>query len=80
MANSTHRCNADAARVAAAETELPNVRARHLGSADAHDAVANREEKIAASLKSRQAEAAARKADGVLDHEDDLPEEEEDQS
>lgn len=68
----THRGSAEAARAAAAETELPNVRARNLRSADAHEAAANREERSAASLKKRQAETAARKAEGIVDHDDDI--------
>jgi hypothetical protein len=63
VSNKSHRQNADAARADAAASELPNVRERHLRSAEAHDAAAAREEKGAASLKRRQEETAARRAD-----------------
>jgi hypothetical protein len=63
MSNRSHRDSADAARADAAATDLPNVRERHLRSAHAHDAAATREEKGAASLKRRQEETAARRAD-----------------
>ena len=63
MSNRSHRDSADAARADAAATDLPNVRERHLRSAHAHDAAAARDEKSAASLKRRQAETAARRAD-----------------
>jgi hypothetical protein len=67
MANNTHRDNADAARTAAAASALPNVRDREMRSADAHDAMAMREERTAAKLKVRQAETAERKASGIFD-------------
>ena len=56
-----HRENAEAARSAAAASELPNVRERNLRSARAHDAVASQDEDAAANLKVRQAETAARR-------------------
>jgi hypothetical protein len=63
LSNNSHRGSADAARAEAAASNLPNVRERHLRSAQAHDAAAAREEKSAASLKRRQAETAARRAE-----------------
>jgi hypothetical protein len=65
----SHRGQAHAARTAAAETNLPNVRERELRSAHAHDAAAARDEKTAAKLKVRQAETAQRRASGI--HADD---------
>jgi hypothetical protein len=62
MSNKARRDSADAARADAAASELPNVRERHLRSADAHDAASAREEKGAASLKRRQKEIALRRA------------------
>ena len=62
MSNRSHRDSADAARADAAASDLPNVRERHLRSAQAHDAAAAREEKSAASLKRRQEETATRRA------------------
>ena len=71
--NKGHRSNAESARAAADETDLPNVRARHLRSAEAHEAAAAREEETAAKLKVRQQETAARRADqaGVPGHRND---------
>jgi hypothetical protein len=63
--NKSHRDSASEARTAAAASDLPNVRDRHLRSADAHDAAASRQETTAARLKVRQADAAERKAAGV---------------
>ena len=63
--NKSHRESADEARAAAASSDLPNIRDRHLRSADAHDAAASRQEATAARLKIRQADAAERKAAGV---------------
>jgi hypothetical protein len=63
VSNKSHRENADAARADAAASILPNVRERHLRSADAHDAAAAREEKTASSLKRRQEETAIRRAE-----------------
>jgi hypothetical protein len=71
MANNSHRDNADAARDAAAASTLPNVRFREMRSADAHEAIAVREERAAAKLKVRQAETAERKASGNFNEEDD---------
>jgi hypothetical protein len=62
VSNSSHRNNAETARADAAASDLPNVRERHLRSAQAHDAAALRDEKSAASLKRRQEETAARRA------------------
>lgn len=67
MRKSGHRTSAEAARAAAAETDLPNVRARNIRSAEAHDAAANREEETAAKLKVRQEETAARRAEQTGD-------------
>jgi hypothetical protein len=64
-----HRESADAARTAAAAADLPNVRDRELRSADAYDALAARDEHIAARAETRQAEAAARKV--IADAEDE---------
>lgn len=61
----SHRESANEARTAAAETALPKVRDRHLRSADAHDAAAEREEKSAANSKLRQADSAERIASGA---------------
>jgi hypothetical protein len=61
----SHKNNADAARAAAAASELPSVRERNLRSAAAYDAMAEREERTAARLKVRQAETAERRAAGV---------------
>jgi len=58
----SHRSNAEDARAAAAASELPNVRERHLRSADAHDAAATREEQNAANHKRRVEEGEARRA------------------
>jgi hypothetical protein len=69
VSNKSHRDSADAARADAAASDLPNVRERHLRSAQAHDAAAAREEKSAASLKRRQEETAARRAERP-DHDD----------
>ena len=71
--NKGHRRSAEAARAAAEETDLPNVRARHIRSAEAHEAAAAREEVTAAKLKVRQQETAARRADqaGVPGHRND---------
>lgn len=63
MSNNSHRDSADNARANAAASDLPNVRARNLRSADAHDAAATRDEKSAASLRVRQEETAARRAE-----------------
>jgi hypothetical protein len=62
LSNKGHRGNAEAARAAASDSNLPNVRARHIRSAEAHEAAATREEDAAAGLKVRQAETAARRA------------------
>jgi hypothetical protein len=62
MSNRSHRSSAESARAEAAASDLPNVRERHLRSAQAHDAAAAREEQTAASLKLRQEETAARRA------------------
>jgi hypothetical protein len=62
-----HRENAEAARSAAAASELPNVRERNLRSARAHDAVASQDEDAAANLKVRQAETAARRIGRVAE-------------
>ena len=72
MAYNSHRSNADAARTAAAASDLPHVRERNLRSANAHDAAAAREEETTASLKVRQAETAARRAEGATDHDEDM--------
>lgn len=73
MSVDSHRDRADAARTAAAASELPNVRARNLRSAEASNALAARAEAAAATLKVRQAESARRKAvgDGSYDEEED---------
>ena len=71
MSRNSHRDNADTERTAAAATKLPNVRARHLRSAEAHDAVADREERGSASYKAREAQAAERKADKADDDDRD---------
>jgi hypothetical protein len=63
MSNKSHRGNAEAARADAAASDLPNVRERHLRSAQAHDAAAAREEETAANLKRRQEETATRRAE-----------------
>jgi len=62
VSDNVHRTNAQIARDAAAATDLPNVRDRHLRSATASDAIATMEERIAASAKVRTSEAAVRKA------------------
>ena len=67
MTNKPHRENAEAARSAAAASELPNVRERNLRSARAHDAVASQDEDAAANLKVRQAETAARRIGRVAE-------------
>ena len=56
----SHLESADAARTAAAAAELPNVRDRELRSAKAYDALAARDEEIAAWAGTREAEAARR--------------------
>lgn len=71
MNNNTHRDSADTARADAAASELPNVRARNLRSAEAHDAVAAQEEKSASSLKARISETAARRAERPDQHDED---------
>lgn len=58
----SHRESANDARIAAGSSELANVRDRQLRSAEAYDALADREEYIAAKAKVRVAEAAARLA------------------
>jgi hypothetical protein len=72
LVSKSHRESANDARTAAASAELPNVRERELRSADAYDALAKRDEHVAAKSKTRQDEAAARKiiADGE-GHEED---------
>lgn len=72
MRENSHRNSAEAARIAASASDLPNVRERHLRSARAHDAAASSEEEAAASLKVRQAETAARRAAGASDIEEDM--------
>ena len=62
MIDNRHRERAEDARAAAAASELPNVRARNLRSAKAHDAEADQEEQAAADLKVRQAETASRRS------------------
>jgi hypothetical protein len=64
-----HRESAEAARTAAVAANLPNVRARELRSADAYDALAVRDENIAARAETREAEAAARKVINDADDE-----------
>lgn len=56
----SHRTSADEARLAAAASDLPNVRQRNLRSAGAHDAEALRQEAATANLQVREAEAIAR--------------------
>lgn len=71
MSNASHRSNADAARSAAAASDLPNVRERELRSAAAHEAAATRDERNSAKLKVRQAETALRRASGVSADDDE---------
>jgi hypothetical protein len=61
--NHNYRENASTERKAAAVTELPNVRERHLRSVEAHEAMAAREKRSAERLKTRKAETAARMSD-----------------
>ena len=53
MKRNLHRDSADSERAAAAATKLPNVRERHLKSAQVHDDIAEQEERTAASSKQR---------------------------
>lgn len=69
MSNNVHRTNAQTARDAAAATDLPNVRERHLRSAEASDAIAAIEERAAANSKVRLDEAAVRKAGSAAEAE-----------
>lgn len=62
MSGNIHRTHAATARATAAATNLPNVRERHLRSAQASDAIAEVEERAAAGSKTRLEEAAIRKA------------------
>jgi hypothetical protein len=71
VSDNLHRRGAEAARAAAAASDLPNVRERNLRSAEAHEAAALRGEKTAAKLKVRQAETAERRAAGVRADEDE---------
>jgi hypothetical protein len=57
-----HRDNADAARTAAAASDLPNVRERELRSAAAYDELAARDAFVANKAQAREAAAAARKS------------------
>lgn len=75
VSNKSHRSNAEDARAAAAATKLPNVRDRHLRSAEAHEAAATREERAAANYAERLDEAAARKAEAAQRAEDTTDEE-----
>ena len=63
MSENIHRINANAARAAAAASDLPNVRERHLRSAEASDALADMQERATAGAKARLSEAEARKAE-----------------
>ena len=65
MSDNVHRKNADATRTAAAASDLPNVRQRHLRSAAASDAIADMEERAVAGAKVRNDAAAVRKAGAV---------------
>jgi hypothetical protein len=56
VSDHTHWNSAAAERVLAEASQLPNVRARHLRSADAYEAMAAREERTAASKKAREAD------------------------
>ena len=67
MSENIHRDNANAARATAAASNLPNVRARHLRSAEASDALADMQERAAAQSRARLSEAALRKADRVTE-------------
>jgi hypothetical protein len=71
VSNKSHKDNADAARTAAAASDLPSVRERNLRSAAAYDAMAEREERAAAKLKTRQAETAVRRAGGISADDDE---------
>jgi hypothetical protein len=63
----SHRNNAEAARTAAAASDLPNVRERNLRSATAHDAVASQQEETATNYKVRESEALSRAAKRASD-------------
>ena len=75
MSQNSHRNQAEAERTAAAATDLPNVRDRHLRSVKVHDDMAAREERVAVNLKVREAAAAKRKTDGIADDADGEDEE-----
>jgi hypothetical protein len=80
LSNKGHRSSAEAARAAAADTDLPNVRARNIRSAEAHEAAATREEDAAAGLKARQAETAARRAAEKASNDESRSDEEDDEA
>lgn len=67
MSNTSHREKADAARAAAAASDLPNVRERELRSAGAYDGLAERDERVAAASGKRQAAAAAAREHRQID-------------
>ena len=71
MSGNIHRTNAATARATAAASDLPNVRERHLRSAQASDAIAEIEERAAAGSKARLDEAAIRKAINASDSMDE---------
>lgn len=60
MSGNSYREKAKSERVLGEATKLPNVRERHLRSADAYDAIAAREEHTSAFRRGRDDEAAAR--------------------
>lgn len=63
MAFKTNRESADAAKIAADEATLPNVRDRELRSFHAYAALAARDERSAAKAKDREAQVSADRAD-----------------